>query len=149
MTVQTIYRILCDAPYCTASTVVEKLGGAPEGWSQIDSTAHLAGKPAPMIGRGRNRRPVDGWDIGNGSFWLYLCPEHPDTFGEHRPQTVGYPTRAAPSCSCGWASGSLECVRIVGRRPSSVVEYAWWNHLPEELRWYATRRVTADPPAGA
>lgn len=140
MSTESVYRLLCDAPYCPAVAMVEDLSETPDGWTRLSSTDHLAGKPKPMVGRGRNRRPVDGWEIGNGSFRLHLCPAHPNAFGEHRPETTGYPKgRAAPGCACGWRSRSMECAHFVGRKPSLSTERAWWGHLPEELRWYATR----------
>lgn len=145
MSTETGYRLLCDAPYCPGAAMAEKLTEMPDGWTRLSSTDHLAGKPAPLVGRGRNRRPVDGWEIGNGAFSLHLCPAHSDAFAEHRPQTVGYPKRSAPSCSCGWSSGSIECTHSAGRKPSLSTEYVWWRHLPEELRWYATRQPKADP----
>lgn len=148
MSVETVYRLLCDAPYCTATAMVERASDAPDGWSVLRSTDHLAGKPKPMVGRGRNRRPVDGWEIGNGSFRVHLCPDHPEAFGEHWPQTTGFPKgRAIPGCACGWRCGSMEDVRLVGRRPSSTVERAWRRHLPEQLRWYATREPAGEVKA--
>lgn len=147
MSTEIVYRLLCDAPHCPATAMAESLGEPPDGWTALRSADYMKGKPAPMVGRGRNRRPVSGWDIGNGSFTLHLCPGHRDAFGEHRPQTVGYPAGAAPSCACGWRSDLRREARMVGRKPSSTVEYAWWSHLPEELRWYATRQPA--PEVGA
>lgn len=151
MTVQSIYRILCDAPHCTVSDMIEKIAEAPAGWVRLDSFGHMRDKAMPEIGRGRHRRRLATWDAMSGGFAIALCPEHRDAFGEHHPQPLGNesPKRAGQDqyvrvgCACGWAVGAVRSLHVVGRTPSSTVEAAWHRHLPEELRWYATREVTA------
>jgi len=151
MTVQSIYRILCDAPYCTASDMIEKITAVPDGWVRLASFDHMRGKPLPEIGRGRYRRRLDSWAAMSGGFAITLCPQHGEAFGEHHPQTLGNesPKRANQDqhvrvgCACGWQVGAVRSLHVVGRTPSSTVEAAWWRHLPEDLRWYATREAAA------
>lgn len=149
MTLVKIYRILCDAPHCTASDVVEKATDVPHGWSRLDSRDYQKGKPLPEIGRGRHRRTLSSWDAMAGGFAIALCPDHPTAFGVHYPQTLGNeaPKRASElqyvrvGCACAWGGNTVRSLHVVGRKPASTVEYAWFAHLPEELRWYATREA--------
>lgn len=156
MTVQPIYRLLCDAPYCTAGVVAEKISATPGGWTRLDSRSHLTGKPTPMVGRGRHRRALSTWDTHAAGFAITLCPEHPQVFGDHYPQTMGgeYGGRdrtrwVKVGCACDWPGGSVQDLRLVGKRPTSTVERAWLAHLPEALHWYATRPTCPDELHGA
>lgn len=147
MTAQVIYRLRCDAPDCTAATVVDGLSDAPDGWTRIRSTAHLDGKPPLTYGRGRSRRTVSMSDLSAGNFVLHLCPQHPDTFAGHLPTTQGSPAdrgdykrRVQVGCSCGFSRplGAWDGL-VVGQRPALESEFHWWRHLPAELQGYATR----------
>lgn len=151
MTVQAIYRLYCDAPGCTVREVVEQITDVPDGWTRISSTDHLTGwRPGGLI-PGISRRRTDKRshsDITSGGFRLHLCPGHPGTFAEHLPSTEGTTAGRDGSrnttigCSCGWSTWGVRQAFVVGRRPSHAPEFAWWSHLPEELKAYATRDLT-------
>lgn len=145
MTAQTIYRLLCDAPHCTVSTVQDRLTPAPAGWREIRSTGHLDLSAYPVTTRGR-RRSLSRSEILVGQFSLTLCPDHGDVFDAHLPQTSGGgqsrrtgSTFVDVSCSCGARFPVATAVAVIGQTPSYEPERVWWRHLPAELRWYATR----------
>lgn len=161
MTATAIYRISCDAPSCPATNVVENISDVPERWTRINSAAHLENwRPGGMykgaVGRAR-KDPRSQWDILSDAFKLHLCPEHPNVFAGHLPQTEGTTVSkrgdrtVLVSCSCGagWRV-TASTIIISGAAdfdaaPRYVPEAAWWRHLPEELQEYAgrTRRLVA------
>jgi hypothetical protein len=151
MTTESIWRLRCDAPDCTAATLVEQISDRPDGWTRIRSTAHLDNQPPLTYGRGRSRRTVSMGDLSAGSFTLHLCPKHPGTFDGHKPTTQGAPKdrgdfrrRVNVGCSCGFSKplGAWDGM-VVGQRPALVSEFFWWQHLPTELQAYALRDRTA------
>jgi hypothetical protein len=147
VTTESLWRLCCDAPDCTASTLVEQIADRPDGWTRIRSTAHFDNQPPIAYGRGRSRRAISVSDQSAGGFTLHLCPRHPDTFVEHRPTTQGSPMargefrrRVQVGCSCGFSKplGAWDGM-VVGQRPVLVSEFFWWQHLPAELQAYALR----------
>lgn len=158
MTTQAIYRLHCDSPACTATAVVEEIRDSPDGWTRLSSTTHLASwKPGRKIpGTRRIDRSTLG-DLMCGSFSLHLCPDHPDAFADHLPQTEGDILRPRESyrrivvrCSCDWRTTTNDLI-IVGDPtkdgPRRQPEQAWWRHLPDELKGYATRDLKAKAAA--
>lgn len=149
MSVQTIYRILCDAPLCPAVEISEDRT-AP-GWRKLHSTEHLDLSRYPANPAPRSRK-LSRSDVLHGGFSLLLCPDHHDAFDAHRPQTSGGgPTRSGGNhivnvgCSCGASLRWTTATTIVAPKtvPSYSPERIWYQHLPTDLRWYATRAVTA------
>ena len=150
MTTQSIWRLHCDAPNCTVNVIAESITETPAGWTRIRSTAHLDGAPPATYGRGRSRRTVSPFDLSAGDFTLHMCPQHPNTFADHLPTTQGSPMdrgdyrrRVRVGCSCGFSVpiGAWDGL-VVGQRPALVSEFRWWQHLPDELKGYATRHLT-------
>ncbi|WP_030188240.1 hypothetical protein [Streptomyces violaceorubidus] len=149
MTAQAVYRLLCDAPHCLASELVEDLRQVPDGWRKLKSTDHIAVPPRQLAFERRRPRTLTYSEQCRGEFTLHLCPEHPNVFDAHLPRTDGIYTRpgrdsqAYASCSCGMKYVLCRTGwRIAGgdgRGPASHTENAWWRHLPAELQWYATR----------
>lgn len=148
MTVQSLYRLHCDTGGCPNSVVVDNIGDRPDGWTEIRSTAHLADwRPGQQLTLANGRKHKDQrshTDIHGGAFTLHLCPQHPDTFARHLPQTEGttgsrgrYSTTVR--CECGWSTWGVRQERVVGRRPAHSPEWEWWRHLPAELQAYALR----------
>ena len=154
MTTQTIYRVLCDAPHCSATTVAEKLTEIGDGWVRVSSTAHLAdwrpGRVPAARGRTReDRRTV--FDVDAGGFSIHLCPEHPDVFDGHRPTSEGTTADrngnryVTVRCSCEWGGARVMHGTLIrnGPGPNRIPERAWWLHLPADLQWYADRERAA------
>lgn len=152
MTIQTIYRATCDAPHCPTSSIIEQITGHPDGWRRIDSTDHLADwKPGRQYRLTTGRRHADQrtrWDVTAGSFTLHLCPDHTAVFDGHQPTTEGSTADrrtgdryVTVGCSCRALSWRVRNIIVVGREPmpNHLPERAWWEHLPEGLREYATR----------
>lgn len=154
MTTATIWRVTCDAPRCSAMTVVDKLDQLPDDWTTVSSTAHLDGWEP---GRRRKSEVTKRWrtdprsrlDVLSGEFWLHLCPAHPGAFAEHQPSTEGSATdrrgsrRVNVRCSCGWAGGWVDAAILLRNpgdpAPARFPERAWWKHLPANLQAYAGR----------
>lgn len=151
MSSTTIYRLRCDAPGCTTTSVVESITDTPDGWTRIRSDAHLDDWKPPIIKlrNGRTRLDKrDRWDVTAGKFTLHLCAEHPDTFAAHLPLTIGSGVTGnrdrhiTVKCSCGELStwvNDMHMVRARSEGPSRTPEFAWWRHLPTELQGYALR----------
>lgn len=156
MTAQQIWRLYCDAPTCTTSVVVHNLTDIPDAWTRISSADHLASwKPQTFqLRNGRTRQDRRTYDdVSAGSFKLHLCPEHPQVFAEHLPQSTGT-TRdrgernVTVRCSCGQFGTTTRDYIIVGTReegPRRLPEQMWWRHLPAELQGYATRELVVPP----
>jgi hypothetical protein len=145
MTHQTIYRVLCDAPLCTVATIAETLSKLPDdGWRLIRSNEHIDVAAYEASPRPRSNR-LSRSAVLFGSFTLTLCPEHPDAFDGHLPQTTGGTSTRSGStavfvgCSCGQRLPWTTASSIVGQVPSYSPERVWWQHLPAELQWYADR----------
>lgn len=150
MTIQTVYRLRCDAPNCTASVLVETLKDVPENWRVIRSTDHIPVPPpqSPYTGRRRTNK-LTYTEQCRGAFTLHLCPQHPDTFNAHLPRTDGIYVRpgqdgkAYVSCSCGMkytlCGTGFRIAAADMSGPAAYTEKAWWRHLPTELQWYADR----------
>lgn len=154
MTAQSIYRLRCDAPRCPYAVIVEQITAVPDGWRRVSSGDHLADWKS-----GQRRKTATGrsytdkrtvWDLHAGSFTLHLCPDHPTVFDAHLPQTEGHVVRSREGnrhvevrCSCGLSTTTYD-IRWVGRdpMPNGNTERVWWQHLPEDLRWYATREAS-------
>lgn len=147
MTVQSVYRLLCDGPHCPANVLSDDRI-VPEGWRELVSTDHLDLSTYPDSRRPRQNR-ITRSEVVGGRFKLLLCPEHLTAFDAHRPQTSGgRDTRSGDqivnvSCSCGARFPWTTAASIIApaTKPSYNPERAWWRHLPDELRWYATREA--------
>lgn len=150
MTSQTVYRLLCDAPNCTAMELIEDLAQVPDGWRKLKSTDHIPVPPGqPTYGR-RKPRGLTYSEQCRGFFILHLCPDDTTAFDAHLPRTDGVYTRpgrdtqAYVSCSCGGmktvlCSTSYRIAAVDMSGPAAYTEKAWWRHLPAELQWYAAR----------
>ncbi|MGA4867474.1 hypothetical protein ACPB9J_33105 [Streptomyces lavendulocolor] len=153
MSTETLTRFRCDAPHCPANGIGSDSITPPDGWTKLQSTAHIPvpqGPFNPYPARGR-RKSLSYSERCYGGFSLHLCPDHPNAFDAHQPRTDGhgYKSNVSVSCSCGARIGSAPAATMVSRYPSHATEHAWFQHLPAELRWYlwrgerqwATRRV--------
>lgn len=153
MTIQTVYRFRCDAPHCTATQLTDDLKDVPDGWRTIKSTDHIPvpAKTSLYAGRSRGTRAPSYTEQCRGAFTIHLCPDHPNVFDEHLPQTHGIQTRpgrdgqAYVSCSCGLQFGlrpaAFRIAAVDMSGPHSYTENAWWRHLPADLQWYAERET--------
>lgn len=151
MTTQTVYRLLCDAPRCTAMELIESLAQIPGGWRKLKSTDHIPiPSRQPAYGR-RKSRTLTYSEQCRGAFTLHLCPQHPGAFDGHLPRTDGMHTRpgkttqANVSCSCGLSFGlCITSFRVASADmsgPDAYTEKLWWRHLPTELQWYSDRET--------
>ena len=159
MTATGIWRLSCDGPHCPATAVVETISAVPDGWRRVSSTDHLADwKPGRRKSAVTGRMRTDSrtlWDVEAGGFRLHLCPDHATVFDAHLPRTEGWAApprnrerRVRVACECG-VSRDATASRHAGRNamPNGDAERAWWRHLPEDLREYATRGQAAEVTA--
>ncbi|MFE6126668.1 hypothetical protein ACFQ6Q_00125 [Streptomyces sp. NPDC056437] len=142
MSTQSLTRFLCDAPNCTADGIGSSIITPPDGWTKLQSTAHIpVTKSSPYPARRRGSRALTYSERCYGSFSLHLCPAHPDAFDAHQPITNGhgYNSSVSVSCSCGASLGTAAAATFVSTYPSHGTERVWFLHLPPELRWYLWR----------
>ena len=142
MSTETLTRFRCDAPHCKVAGIGSDSITPPEGWTVLESTAHIpVTNSHPRPTRGRRPKTLSYGEQCYGGFCLHLCPEHPTAFDTHRPITNGYGYKAnvSVSCSCGANLGTAAAATMVARYPSHATEHAWFRHLPAELRWYLWR----------
>lgn len=144
MSTETLTRFRCDAPHCHTNGIGPSNITPPDGWIVLKSTAHI---PVPQDAasiypaRRSRSRTLSYSERCYGSFSLHLCPEHLDAFNEHQPRTDGrgYNNDVLVSCSCGMQLGRAPAVTMASRYPAHAPEWAWFSHLPVELRWYLWR----------
>jgi hypothetical protein len=108
----------------------------------LKSTAHIPSSSNFSVAHGwRRSEALSYLQRCYGSFSLHLCPEHPDAFDDHQPRTEGRGSgkNVTVSCSCGSNLGLAAADTFVSRYPAKGTEYAWFEHLPAELRWYLWR----------
>lgn len=151
MSVVTLFRLMCDAPYCTASEIADSIAAVPEGWVAVESTSHITPGTPSVRYKKRSGRPIY-MDFRAGGWTLLLCPKHHHTFIGHTPRSIGGESgrdgvRVSVGCSCGAALGEPLDVILRGDGPGRLPHRVWWQHLPAELRWYATRETA--PTGGA
>ncbi|MFB7359692.1 hypothetical protein [Streptomyces gardneri] len=141
MSTETLTRFRCDAPHCHANGIGHNNITPPDGWTKLQSTAHIpVTRDSPYSAR-RSRRTLSYLERCYGSITIHLCPDHPAAFNAHRPITDGhgYRSNVSVSCSCGHLRASAPAATMVSRYPAHATEAAWFHHLPAELRWYLWR----------
>lgn len=149
MSTEPLHRFRCDSPHCHATAYSEKITDAPDGWRTLRSNDHIPIEKTSRYPARRPRNTLTYSERSRGSFALHLCPAHPTAFDAHLPRTDGFRTRpgrdgmANVSCSCGislgYTSTSYRIASADMSGPSAYTEKTWWQHLPEDLRWYAAR----------
>ncbi|MEU9014310.1 hypothetical protein AB0D12_31975 [Streptomyces sp. NPDC048479] len=142
MSTESLTRFRCDAPRCPADGIGASIITPPDGWTRLQSTAHIpVVKTSPYPARRRRSNVLSYSERCYGGFSLHLCPQHPDAFEAHQPRTAGhgYKSSVSVSCSCGASLGMAAAATFVSSYPSHGTERAWFLHLPKELRWYLWR----------
>ncbi len=118
------------------------------GRGHRSSAAHLADWTPPVIKLRNGRTRVSKLtrsDVQSGNIVLHLCPDHHGAFDAHLPCTKGGALgrdwrNVDVSCSCGTPIRYQPNVLLIGKKPSLREPHrAWWEHLPAELKEYATR----------